>query len=185
MDTKNKIVGFLKDFSHEKGFAPSVREIACYLGFKSTKAIKVHLDELAKKGIIKKKKGVARGISLTETGIPIIGRVTAGKPTLEFEGIDGYFSIDRWKNNFLLKVKGDSMIGAGIHEDDFVVIDRAKEPVKGNIVVALVEDETTVKKLEKKNGKWILKPENPDYSIIDKDFEVIGVVIGIIRSYYK
>jgi repressor LexA len=185
MDTKNKIVNFLKDFSREKGFAPSVREIAEHLGFKSTKAVKVHLDELAQKGVIKKKKGVARGISLLGKGIPMIGRVTAGKPTLEFEGIDGYFSIDRWKNNFLLRVKGDSMIDAGIHEDDFVVIDRAKEPVKGNIVVALVEDETTVKKLEKKNGNWVLKPENPDYEVINKDFEVIGVVIGVIRSYYK
>jgi repressor LexA len=185
MDTKNKIVSFLKDFSHEKGFAPSVREIASYLGFKSTKAIKVHLDELAKKGVIKKKSGVARGISLAETGIPIMGRVAAGKPTLEFEGIDGYFTIDKWKNNFLLKVKGDSMIDAGIHEDDLVVIDRTKEPVKGNIVVALVEDEATVKRLDKRKNNWILKPENPDYPIIDKNFEVIGVVIGVIRSYYS
>jgi len=185
MNTKDKIVEFLKDFTEKKGFPPSVREIAGHLGFKSTKAIKVHLDELAEKGIINKKKGVARGISLRETGMPIIGRVTAGKPTLEFEGIDGYFSLDMWKNNFLLRVKGDSMIGAGIHEKDLVVIARKREPRKGDIVVALVEDEVTVKKLEKKNGKWILKPENPDYTMIDKNFEVVGVVIGIIRSYYN
>jgi len=185
MNTKDKIVEFLKDATEKKGFPPSVREIAAHLGFKSTKAVKVHLDELAQKGIIKKKKGVARGISLRETGMPIIGRVTAGKPTLEFEGIDGYFSLDRWKNNFLLRVKGDSMINAGIHEKDLVVIDRKREPRKGNIVVALIEDEVTVKKLEKKNGKWILKPENPDYAIIDKNFEVVGVVIGVIRSYYN
>lgn len=185
METRTKIVEFLKSFTEEKGFAPSVREIAGYLGFKSTKAVKVHLDELARKGIIKKKKGVARGISMRETGIPILGRITAGKPTLEFEGIDGHFSIDKWKNNFLLRVKGDSMIGAGIYEGDLVVIDRTREPLKGNIVVALIEDETTVKKLDKKNDNWILKPENPDYPIIDKNFEVIGVVIGVIRSYYS
>jgi repressor LexA len=185
VDTRDKIVKFLKGFIEEKGFAPSVREIAGYLGFKSTKAVKFHLDELAQKGIIKKKRGIARGISLREEGIPILGRITAGKPTLEFEGIDGHFSIDKWKNNFLLRVKGDSMIGAGIHEGDLVVIDRTREPLKGNIVVALIEDETTVKKLDKKNGNWILKPENPDYPIIDKDFEVIGVVIGVIRSYYS
>lgn len=185
METKGKIVKFLKEFIAEKGFAPSVREIADYLGFKSTKAIKIHLDELAQKGVIKKKSGVARGISLQNVGMPILGRITAGKPTLEFEGIDGHFSFDKWKNNFLLRVKGDSMIGAGIHEGDLVVIDRIREPLKGNIVVALIEDETTVKKLDKKNGNWILKPENPDYSIIDKSFEVIGVVIGIIRSYYS
>jgi SOS regulatory protein LexA len=130
-------------------------------------------------------KGIARGISLQEAGMPILGRIAAGKPTLEFEGIDGYFSLERWKNNFLLKVKGDSMIGAGIHEGDFAVIDRTKEPLKGNIVVALIEDETTVKRLDRKNGNWILKPENPDYPIIDKNFEVIGVVIGVIRSYYN
>ena len=185
METKDKIVEFLKEFIAKKGFAPSVREIAGYLGFKSTKAIKVHLDELAQKGLIKKKNGIARGISLQEVGIPILGRITAGKPTLEFEGTDGHFSIDKWKNNFLLKVKGDSMIGAGIHEGDLVVIDRTREPLKGNIVVALIEDETTVKKLDKKNGNWVLKPENPDYPIIDKNFEVIGVVIGVIRSYYS
>lgn len=185
MDTKDKIVEFLKNFTAEKGFAPSVREIAGYLGFKSTKAVKVHLDELAQKGVIKKMEGVARGISLPTSGIPILGRITAGKPTLEFEGIDGHFSIDRWKNNFLLKVKGDSMIGAGINEGDLVVIDRTREPLKGNIVVALIEDETTVKKLDKKNGNWILKPENPDYPLIEKNFEVIGVVIGVIRSYYS
>jgi len=77
------------------------------------------------------------------------------------------------------------MIGAGINEGDLVVIDKEREPAAGNIVVALVEDETTVKKLDKKNGNWILKPENPHYSIIDKNFEVMGVVIGVIRSYYK
>jgi repressor LexA len=185
METKDRIVEFLKDFTSKKGFAPSVREIARHLGFKSTKAVKVHLDELAKKGIIEKKNGVARGISLRDKGIPILGRIAAGKPTLEFEGIDGFFSLNRWRNNFLLRVKGDSMLGAGIHEGDLVVIDRKREPIKGNIVVALVEDETTVKKLDKKNENWILKPENPDYSIIDKNFEVIGVVIGVIRSYYK
>ncbi len=185
METKDKIVKFLKEFTEEKGFAPSVREIAGHLGFRSTKAIKVHLDELARRGIIKKINGIARGISLQGIGIPIIGRIAAGEPTLEFEGIDGYFSLDKWRNNFLLKVKGDSMIGAGIHEGDLVVIDRYREPVKGNIVVALVEDETTVKKLDRKNKNWILKPENPDYPIIDKNFEVIGVVIGVIRSYYN
>jgi repressor LexA len=185
METKDRIVKFLKVFTAKRGFAPSVREIASHLGFKSTKAVKVHLDELAEKGVIKKKKGVARGVSLVEMGIPIIGRVPAGEPTLEFEGVDGYFSIDKWKNNFLLKVKGDSMIGAGIHEGDLVVIDRARESLKGNIVVALVEDEATVKRLEKRKNNWILKPENPDYPIIDKNFEVIGVVIGVIRSYYS
>jgi repressor LexA len=185
MNTKEKIVEFLKEFTAKKGFAPSVREIAGHLGFKSTKAIKVHLDELAQKGTIKKTKGIARGISLQDVGMPILGRITAGKPTLEFEGIDGHFSMDKWKNNFLLRIKGDSMIGAGIHEGDLVVIDRTREPLKGNIVVALIEDETTVKKLDKKNGNWILKPENPDYPVIDKNFEVLGVVIGVIRSYYS
>jgi repressor LexA len=185
VETKGKIVEFLKKFIKEKGFAPSVREIAAGVGFKSTKAVKVHLDKLAEKGIIKKKKGVARGISLQEKGMPIIGRIAAGRPTLEFEGIDGFFSLDEWKNKFLLRVKGESMIGAGINEGDLVVIDKDREPVTGNIVVALVEDETTVKKLDKKNGNWILKPENPVYSTIDKNFEVIGVVIGVIRSYYK
>ena len=185
METKDKIIEFLKEFTAKKGFAPSVREISSHLGFKSTKAVKVHLDELAKKGIIEKKKGIARGISLRNRGMPILGRIAAGKPTLEFEGIDGFFSLDKWRYNFLLRVKGESMIGAGIHEGDLVVIDRKREPVKGNIVVALVEDETTVKKLEKENGNWILKPENPDYPIIEKNFEVIGVVIGVIRSYYR
>ena len=77
------------------------------------------------------------------------------------------------------------MIGAGIHEGDLVVIERTREPLKGNIVVALVEDEATVKRLDKRKNNWILKPENPDYPIIDKNFKVVGVVIGVIRSYYN
>ncbi|MCK4421850.1 repressor LexA [candidate division WOR-3 bacterium] len=183
MGTRERILEFLEGFIEENGFAPSVREIARHLGFRSTKAIKVHLDEMANMGWIEKKGGVARGIHLIEKGIPIIGRVQAGQPTLQFEGVEGHFSFDKWKGSFLLRIKGDSMIGAHIEEGDLVVIEKDREARKGDIVVALVEDETTVKRLDKKNGRWILKPENPDYSIIDKEFQVIGVAIGVIRRY--
>lgn len=183
METKEKILKFLKTFIDKNGFAPSVREIADHLGFKSTKSVKVHLDELADMGKIEKKNGVARGISPVEKGMPIIGRVVAGEPTLQFEGVEGHFSFDRWKDKFLLRIRGDSMVDANIEEGDLAVIDKDKEPRKGNIVVALLEDETTVKRLDRKNGRWVLKPENPSYPTIEKNFQVIGVVVGIIRGY--
>ncbi len=185
MKTKDRIMEFLRGFIEENGFAPSIREIACHLRFRSTKAVKAHLDELADMGLIEKRGGIARGIRLKERGVPIIGRIVAGQPTLQFEGVEGHFSLDRWKGNFLLRIKGDSMVGANIEEGDLAVIDKDREPRKGDIVVGLVEDETTVKRLDKEKGRWVLKPENPNYSLIDKDFQVIGVVIGVIRSYYK
>ena len=185
MGTKDKIMDFLEDFMDSKGYAPSIREIAEHLGFASTKAVKVHLDEMADMGLIEKEGGVARGIRLINKGMPIIGRVAAGQPTLQFEGVEGHFSLDTWKGSFLLRVKGDSMTDAGISEGDLAVIDKDKEPRKGDIVVALVEDETTVKRLEKMDGRWILKPENPEYKIIDREFKVVGVVIGVIRRYYS
>jgi len=184
-NTKSEIMEFLEEFIEKNGFAPSIREIARHLGFRSTKSVKVHLDGLADMGLIGREEGIARGICLKERGIPIIGRVVAGEPTLQFEGVEGHFSLNQWKGAFLLRIKGDSMIGANIEEGDLIVIDKAKEPRKGDIVVALVEDETTVKRLDKRNGKWVLKSENPDYPVIEKTFQVIGVVIGVVRSYYK
>lgn len=184
-NTKGEIMEFLEGFIEKNGFAPSIREITRHLGFRSTKSVKVHLDGLADMGLIGREEGIARGIRLKERGIPIIGRVVAGEPTLQFEGVEGHFSLNQWKGAFLLRIKGDSMIGANIEEGDLVVIDKAKEPRKRDIVVALVEDETTVKRLDKRNGKWVLKPENPDYPVIEKTFQVIGVVIGVVRSYYK
>jgi len=184
-NTKGEIMKFLEEFIEKNGFAPSIREIARHLGFRSTKSVKVHLDGLADMGLIGREEGIARGIRLKERGIPIIGRVVAGEPTLQFEGVEGHFSLNQWKGAFLLRIKGDSMIGANIEEGDLVVIDKAKEPRKGDIVVALLEDETTVKRLDKRNGKWVLKPENPDYPLIEKSFRIIGVVIGVVRSYYK
>lgn len=183
MGTREKIMEFLEDYIQKKGFAPSIREIASHLGFSSTKAVKVHLDEMAERGWIEKEEGVARGIRVVNRGIPIIGRIAAGQPTLQFEGVEGHFSFDRWSGSFLLRVKGDSMVEANIEEGDLVVIDREKEPRKGNIVVALVEGETTVKRLGRKDDEWVLIPENPEYSLIEGPFKVVGVVIGVVREY--
>ncbi len=185
MKTKGRIMEFLEEFIWDNGFAPSIREIVQHLGFRSTKAVKVHLDEMADMGLINREGGVARGIHLKEEGIPIVGRVVAGEPTLQFEGVDGHFSFNRWRGTFLLRINGNSMVGANIEEGDYVVVEKDREPRKGDIVVALVEDETTVKRLDMNNGNWILRPENPDYPIIEKFFQVIGVVIGVIRCYYK
>ncbi len=185
MRTKDRIMDFLEEFIGENGFAPSVREIVGHLGFRSTKAVKVHLDEMAEMGLIEKEDGIARGIRLKESGMPIIGRVVAGEPTLQFEGVEGHFSFNRWKGTFLLRINGDSMVGANIEEGDYVVVEKDREPRKGDIVVALVEDETTVKRLDRENGNWILRPENPSYPVIEKFFQVIGVVVGVIRCYYR
>ncbi len=180
METRKKIVDFIRGFVGKNGFPPSIREIQTFLGFKSTKAVKVHLDEMEKMGWIKREKGKARGIHI-DTGIPVLGRVPAGKPVVRYEYVEEYFNGKEWDGCFLLKVEGDSMNGAHIIEGDMVVVSQS-QPVSGDVVVAMVDGEMTIKRLVKRQEKYILKPENPDYSEIEGPFEVVGKVIGVIRK---
>ena len=182
MTGKEKILKAIQNFVDEYGYPPSIREIAKKVRFKSTKAVKVHLDNLAKEGLIDKVSGQARSIRIKPKLMPIVGRVAAGLPELAFEEIEGYFNPSQWRDCFLLKVKGDSMINAHIYDGDMVVVKPSKEALNNEIVVANLEGETTVKRLKKIGNSFVLKPENDSYPIIKEQFEIIGKVIGVIRK---
>jgi len=181
METKEKILKILGDFIEDHGYPPSIREIAKQLGFKSTKAVKVHLDRLAKQGLIERIAGQARSISIKPKLMPIVGRVAAGLPELAFEEIEGYFDQSKWRGCFLLKVSGDSMINAHIYDGDMVVVKPIKQALSNDIIVANFEGETTVKRLKRTGNSFVLKPENDAYSVIKGQFEIVGKVIGVIR----
>jgi len=180
---KMKIYEFVREFVAERGYPPSIREIAKGLGYSSTKAIKVHLDDLAAQGIIKRKPGYARAIQVEPWGIPVLGRVPAGVPNLAVEDVEEIFSASRWRRSFMLRVKGDSMVNAGILEGDMVVVDPTQQSQPGDIVVARLHDEATVKRLVRHDDAYALKPENPAYDLITDRFEVVGKVVGVIREY--
>ena len=183
METKERILKALQDFVDEYGFPPSIREIARIVGLKSTKAVKVHLDNLAKQGLIEKVSTQARSIRIRPKPLPIVGRITAGLPELSFEEIEGYFEPENWRGCFLLKVKGDSMIDAHIYDGDMVVVKPTKQAQNNEIIVANLEGETTIKRLKKIGNRFLLKPENESYPIIRGPFEIIGKVIGVIRRF--
>ncbi|OGC40690.1 repressor LexA [candidate division WOR-3 bacterium RBG_13_43_14] len=181
-DTKNRIFKAIQQFADEHGYPPSIREIARKIGLKSTKAVKVHMDSLAQQGLIEKIPGQARGIRIKQKLMPIVGRVAAGLPDLAFEEIEGHFNPIQWRNCFLLKVQGESMIGAHIFDGDMVVVKPSKEALNNDIVVANFGEETTVKRLIRTDSTFVLKPENDAYPTLTGEFEIIGKVIGVIRQ---
>jgi repressor LexA len=208
-ERQKEILSFISQFREENGYPPTLREIGKMFGIASTFGVKRHLDALVKKGYLKIESNASRGISQilhlnseTQTDynqfdnlfkkIPVVGRVAAGSPILAFENIEGSVVIDnslskRSDDSFALKVKGDSMINAGIFEGDLVIVSRNKETKNGDIVVARLDDEVTVKTLEKKNNKIRLIPENDKYNPIEvdgkKEFSIIGKVVGVIRWF--
>ncbi|MEO0185420.1 MAG: transcriptional repressor LexA [candidate division WOR-3 bacterium] len=181
-DRKRQILKAIQDFVRDYGYPPTIREIAKMVGLKSTKAVKVHIDNLAKDGLIIKNETKARGLRIEPKKIPIVGRVAAGLPELAFEEIEGYFDPLIWQDCFLLKVKGDSMVNAHIYDGDLVVVRPDKTAEDGEIIVANIDGDTTIKRLKKINGNFILKPENDAYPVIEKQFEIIGKVIGVVRK---
>ena len=182
MKTRDKILKALHAFIDDYGYAPSIREIAKKVGLKSTKAVKVHLDTLARQGLIEKIAGQARSLRIKPKPIPIVGRVAAGLPQLAFEEIEGYFNPSQWRNCFLLKVTGDSMINANIYDGDMVVVKPGKDALNNEIIVANLEGETTVKRLKKSGTAFQLQPENDAYPVIEAPFEIIGTVLAVIRN---
>ena len=191
---QQKIYDFVRDFSREYGYPPTVREIGEHLGLKSPSTVKFHLDNLRAAGLIQWDGGKTRSITLLEKEdepkedmVPVLGNVAAGSPILAQECIEEYVSFQTGphpEDYFALKVRGESMLYAGILPDDLVVVRRQPEAHSGEIVVALFEDEATVKTLSKKNGEVWLLPENPDYEPIDGTrAQIIGKVVGLIRRY--
>ena len=189
---QQELLNFITQQTTRVGYPPTIREMARHLRIKGISAIKKHLDALQKKGCLTRTSG-ARAIEIPgrpqSVSVPVLGQVAAGKPILAEENILGTLALDRsivhGAQSFLLKVKGDSMIGAGILSGDFVLVKAQPKAENGEIVVALIEDEATVKRLYYRPHQVILKSENPDYPsliLTQRDNpRIIGKVIGVIR----
>jgi repressor LexA len=197
--SQKKVLNFLKSYIRRKGFPPTLREIASNFGLKGPKAPQKTLSILERKGYIKKVPGESRAIevlgSLQALGqtisLPIVGRVRAGEPILALENIEGYIHFDRSmvssEDVFLLRVQGDSMIEAHIQDGDFALVKPQKDAENGEIVVALIEDEATIKRIFKKRDLLRLEPANPKMEPIvvrkgEKKVAIVGKVIGIFRK---
>ncbi|MEE1154951.1 MAG: transcriptional repressor LexA [Acutalibacteraceae bacterium] len=175
----------------QEGGSPSVREICAATGLKSTATVHAHLKSLENKGLITRNQGTTRSIRLTTDNtsvIPIMGKVTAGMPILAVEDIQGYVpvsdSIRRGRELFALRVSGESMINAGILDNDIVIVHKTPVANNGQIVVAMVEDEATVKRFYKEDGHYRLQPENDDYEpIVVDECSILGQVISVVRYY--
>jgi len=189
--TSNKaqmILAFVEDFTRANGYAPSVREIGAAVGLRSTASVSYHLAQLKEKGCLQapEEKGRKRAIvSKARHGqIPIVGTVRAGVPNLAVEEPDGMHDWDGDPNCYALRVRGDSMIDACILEGDILVIRPQETAMDGQIVVARIGDETTVKRLCLKNGEVWLLPENPSYDPIDgREAQILGLVKAVHRAY--
>lgn len=207
-ERQEEILNFIQNHINSKGYSPSLREIGKYFNITSTFGVKRHLDVLTKKGYINSDYNVSRSVTVTNLNrlkgktdtdlernkneVPLIGRVAAGQPILALENIDGYLTIDQriMKNSgncFALKVKGDSMINAGIFEEDIVIVMPNKNASNGEIIIALIGEEATVKRFEVSGDKTFLIPENNIYQPIEvtnrEDFSIVGKVVGVIRWY--
>ena len=195
---QSEILEYIKEQSLEKGYPPAVREICEAVHLKSTSSVHAHLETLEKNGYIRRDPTKPRAIEICDdsfqlvrnemTSIPIIGTVAAGQPILAAENIEGYFPVpvDMVPNaeTFILKVKGDSMINAGIFSGDQIFVERTNVARNGDMVVALVDDSATVKTFYKEQGHVRLQPENDTMDpIIVDDCDILGKVFGVFRLY--
>lgn len=191
-DTQQKIYEFLCERS-QCGVPPSVREIGSAVGLKSTSSVQANLDALEEAGYIERNPLLKRSIRVlgqaeNVTSVPLLGTVTAGMPILAIEQIEGYIPyngrISRDKSLFALKVRGESMLWAGILDGDIVICEKTPVATNGEIVVAMIEDEATVKRFYKEHGHFRLQPENDAYEpIITNEVVILGKVVALYRYY--
>lgn len=197
-EKQKRILAFLKQEVMDKGYPPSVREICEAVGLKSTSTVHGYLERLEKKGMIRRDPTKPRAIEILDdttiiskkelVNVPIVGRVTAGQPILAVENIEDTFPLPveylHNSNVFMLTVKGDSMIEAGILDGDYVIVKQQTTASNGEMVVALLEDEATVKTFYKEDAHIRLQPENSALEpIIVRDVHILGKVIGVIRLF--
>lgn len=188
-ENREKILAFIQNFIRENGYSPSVREIGDGVGLKSTSSVHYQLDQLQKAGLLTAGNGKNRTVTPQSAPrgvgmIPIVGVVRAGQPILAAERIEGAIPWDGESGCFALRVKGDSMQNAGILQGDLVVVRPQQTAEHGDIVVALLGDEATVKRLSLRDGKVWLLPENPNYAPIDgANAVILGKVKAVIREY--
>lgn len=190
-EKQNAIFQYIREIISERGVAPSVREIGEAVGLRSTSSVQYNLNILENAGYIKRDANLKRTIRICGSAenvnmIPLVGTVTAGVPILATQQIEDYIALScvKGKDLFALHVKGDSMIDAGILDGDIVVIEQTPVADNGDIVVALIDDEATVKRFYKEDGHFRLQPENDKYEpIIVENCAVLGKVKTLVRSY--
>ena len=195
---QQEILEYIKSQILERGFPPAVREICEAVGLKSTSSVHSHLETLEKNGYIRRDPTKPRAIEILDddfnlvrremVNVPIIGSVAAGQPILAQENIEDYFPfpVERMPNKqtFLLKVKGESILNAGILDGDYVLVQEEKTASNGDMVVALIDDGATVKTFYKEEGVFRLQPENDFMDpIIVKEVSILGKVIGVMRFF--
>jgi repressor LexA len=186
-----EILAFLRNFIERQHRPPTRAEMADGLGFSSPNAAEEHLRTLERKGVIEMTPGAARGIRLKSAGLPVVGRVAAGNPILAQENIESHVRLDarffKPRADYLLRVKGTSMRDAGILDGDLLVVHKTPNADTGQIVVARLSDEVTVKRLQRRGNRVRLLPANPDFEPIDVDpreeeFAIEGIGVGILRN---
>lgn len=196
---QQKILDYIKEETLTKGFPPSVRDICAAVNLKSTSSVFTHLGNLEKKGYIKRDPTKPRAITICDdsfnmirteiVSIPVVGQVAAGAPILAEENIDSYIPIPastcpKGSDAFILNVKGDSMINAGIYNGDQIFVEVCNTAKNGDQIVALIDDSATVKTFYKENGHIRLQPENDSMDpIIVDDCKILGKVFGVMRFY--
>lgn len=192
---QEQVLDLIRDYIRDTGYPPTRAEIAAELGFRSANAAEEHLRALARKGAIEMVPGASRGIRLPEEvapGLPIVGRVAAGNPIFAEENIEDYCDISPSffspEADYLLRVKGYSMQDAGILDGDLLAVHRTDQVRNGQIVVARIGDEVTVKRFRRERNKQQVElvPENPDFDVLqvnlkDTDFAIEGLAVGVIR----
>ncbi len=195
---QNEILEYLKAQIISRGYPPAVREICEAVHLKSTSSVHSHLETLEKNGYIRRDPSKPRAIEIVDdefnltrrdlVNVPIVGTVTAGQPILAVENIEGYFPLPTEympnEQTFMLKVKGQSMVNAGIFDGDQILVEKQSTAHNGDFVVALIDDSVTVKTFYKENGHYRLQPENDfmDPIIVD-EVQILGKVIGLFRLF--
>ena len=188
-----KVMDYIRKFTEENGYTPSVREIGKECGIKSTATVHSYIEKLQTKGYLNKTDNKKRAVTIGKSlgvNIPLVGTVTAGQPIFAYENYEDYYTFPagefKGEDLFMLRVQGSSMIDAGIYNGDKIVVRKQEVAENGEIVVALIDEGATVKRFYAKNGQIILHPENETLS--DMIFEpeqvkILGKVVGLMRNY--
>ena len=187
------VMDYIKRFSEENGYTPSVREIGKECGIKSTATVHSYIERLQERGFLTKQENKKRSVSLgrsSTVNIPLIGTVTAGQPIFAYENYEDYYTFPssefKGEDLFMLRVQGTSMIDAGILDGDKIIVHRQPTAEDGEVVVALINDSATVKRLFRKEGMVVLHPENEalsDMIFVPEEVSILGKVVGLVRNY--
>ena len=189
---QQRILEYIAEFTSSQGYPPSVRDICAGVGLSSPSTVHAHIKSLREAGYLDKDDHKTRALTIKGMGgpvtkIPILGQVTAGMPILAVEQIEGYIPMDlegKYGEHFALRIRGESMIGAGILDGDLIVVRKQETARHGQIVVALLGDEATCKRLRRADGEIWLMPENPAFDPIDgSECSILGVVVAVYRQY--